>query len=490
MNVNPHLQYIQQQQLLQQQGQSSMNAGLQSPLISQIHPQQQQLQLQQQRQQILNHQFQQQQPQQIGVPGSTHINPILASINGSNANNRAAAAASQVVNPPMQVQLQHQQQQQQQAQPLQPLQQFQAPLIKEVWAHNLEQEFQNLRAVIRDNDSDVYVALHQEIPGIVARPVGTFKSPSDYHFQTLRSNSDLLNIIQLSLCITKIGKNKEQSASFIWQFNFLYDLSKEMYNEEHLAMLSQSAQINFQLTMTQGISHFKFAELLIESGLLLDTSVNWITYHAGYDLGFLVSILLNRSLPADEKDFLWWCSKYFPNFFDLKLLGEELLSSGGSSDINGNKSLSSHNQINVGSMSTNSQEMPNNVPNSNENVKNSASGNKPSIEFLAEDLHLLPILPPLRQYFASSNSHFPGQQALLMTSSLHSYLTVECFRELFRLLGFDKARLDRFKGSIWGLGNLNNSNAFGVNSHRMNSASPPTPINSMKGGVVHLGRIL
>ena len=94
-----------------------------------------------------------------------------------------------------------------------------------------------------------------------------------------------------------------------------------MFNEEHLTMLSQSSQINFQMHMTQGIPHFSFAELLIESGLLLDLSINWISYHAGYDLGFFVSLLINDNLPVDEKDFYSWCSKYFPNFYDLKYIG-------------------------------------------------------------------------------------------------------------------------------------------------------------------------
>ena len=107
----------------------------------------------------------------------------------------------------------------------------------------MEHEFQALRTFINDKTSKVFIAIHQEIPGIVARPVGTFKSSSDYHFQTLRANSDLLNLIQLSLCVIKISKNETISTPVIWQFNFLYDLTKEMYNEEHLAMLAQTSKL-------------------------------------------------------------------------------------------------------------------------------------------------------------------------------------------------------------------------------------------------------
>ncbi|KAG2734003.1 hypothetical protein G9P44_003528 [Scheffersomyces stipitis] len=485
MNVNPHLQYLQSHQLQQQQ--QPMNATGQSPQISQLQLQQHQLQ----RQQLLNHHLQQQhQHQPIGTPTAQNVstNPLLAAINGTSNGNvvpgnvngpgsglnsglNSGLTTGASVNPVLQLQLQQQKQQQQhQFQQLQAAHQAahqvqqqipshqlhnQAPLIKEVWVQNLENEFHTLRTFINDKTSKIFIAIHEEIPGIVARPVGTFKSSSDYHFQTLRSNSDLLNLIQLSFCVTKI-KNNEISSSIIWQFNFLYDLTKEMFNEEHLTMLSQSSQINFQMHMTQGIPHFSFAELLIESGLLLDSSINWISYHAGYDLGFFVSLLINDNLPVDEKDFYSWCSKYFPNFYDLKYIGSQLL----------------------------------NTPNGEDTAK--ASNNKPSIEYLAEELHLLPISPAIRQHFAASmSSHFPGHQQQ-MTSTLHAYLSMECFKELLRQSSFDLASFSRFKGYIWGLGNLYGNGSVDE-QFQINGAipQPSTPSGgNSKSGVVHYGRPL
>lgn len=500
MNINPHLQYLQQQQ----QSQQPMNASVQSPQISQLQLQQQQ-QLQQQRQQLLNHHLQQQPQQQLGTPNASQVstNPLLSAINASNqsggsVNAGAGASSNQTVNTALQLQLQqqlqqHQQQifqQQLQGQHNHPVQQQQVPIIKEVWSHNLEQEFHALRSFVNDNKtSPVYIAIHQEIPGIVARPVGTFKSSSDYHFQTLRSNSDLLNLIQLSLCVTKVNKNNEIRSSIIWQFNFLYDLTKEMYNEEHLTMLSQTSQINFQLHMTQGIPHFAFAELITESGLLLDTSINWISYHAGYDLGFLISLLINDNLPLDEKDFYWWCSKYFPNFYDLKLIGNQLVNNFSNNNTNSNNSKSNGNSVNNGP--SNSVEMPTGGSNS-DSSKNMISNNKPSIEYLAEELHLLPISPVIRQYFASSNSHFPGQQHQQMTSTLHAYLSMECFKELLRQSGYDNSILEKFKGVIWGLGSVYGSSTSEVTQQNgsVSNTTPSTPGTSAKSGVVHFGRPL
>ncbi|EGV65588.1 ribonuclease H-like protein [Yamadazyma tenuis ATCC 10573] len=346
---------------------------------------------------------------------------------------------------------QQQQQFQNQIHPIQQLQQLQAhapipqpthqvPIIREVWSNNLEHEFHALRAFANDKVNSVYISIHQEIPGIVSRPVGSFKSQADYHFQTLRSNADLLNLIQLSLCVVKVNKNNEFSNSIIWQFNFLYDISKEMFNEEHLSMLAQNSQINFQLAMTEGIHHFNFAELMLESGLLLDKTIHWVSFHGGYDLGYFVSLLKNDALPINEEDFHWYCNKYFPNFIDLKLIGSQLLNKSSTPD---------------------------------------GKASKPSIEYLAEELHLLPISPVVRQFFSSTSNNQSNQQ---LTSTLHAYLIMECFKELLRQSGFDFILFSKFSGLIWGLNMGENGPSVG------NGSGPSTPGTTVKSGVVHFGR--
>lgn len=313
----------------------------------------------------------------------------------------------------------------------------QVPVIKDVWKFNTEFEFSNLRNFACDKTSDVFILIHQEIPGIVSRPVGTFKSSSDYHYQTLRTNADLLNIIQLSLCCVKI-RDGEVSNSIIWQFNFEYDISSEMYNEEHLSMLSQSALIHFNMHKVEGISHSTFSELFIESGLLLDPLINWLSYHSGYDLGFLVSLLTNDILPTEENDFFWWCVKYFPNFFDLKYLGSQMASSSsGGKLISPNQKPGEFGGIEA-------------AQNVGEFSKGSSSSNKPSVEYLAEELNLLPISPLIRQFF-TANTQVTGQHQQ-MTSTLHAYLLMECFKELLNRAEFDLRQLEKFKGFIWGLG--------------------------------------
>ncbi len=62
-----------------------------------------------------------------------------------------------------------------------------------------------------------------EFPGVVARPIGNFKSgTSEYHYQTLRCNVDILKVIQLGLTLSDEKGNLPPGVC-TWQFNFHFD---------------------------------------------------------------------------------------------------------------------------------------------------------------------------------------------------------------------------------------------------------------------------
>lgn len=210
--------------------------------------------------------------------------------------------------------------------------------IREVWKHNLHDEMATIRNLIDDYN---YVAMDTEFPGIVARPMGSFRGKSDYHYQCLRVNVDLLRIIQIG--ITIFNENGEtpparppsndpdqhlaggrRSAGqapipYTWQFNFRFSLKEDMYNSSSIESL-QSAGLDFAAIERDGIDPHEFAALLIPSGLLCDEKVKWISFHGGYDFGYLMKLLLVKALPNDEPSFEKLLTRFFPSVYDVKHL--------------------------------------------------------------------------------------------------------------------------------------------------------------------------
>ncbi|TKA51588.1 hypothetical protein B0A53_05269 [Rhodotorula sp. CCFEE 5036] len=190
-----------------------------------------------------------------------------------------------------------------------------ADRIKEVWTTNLEEEMSYLRAAI---EKYPFVAMDTEFPGVVARPIGSFRGSSDYHYQTLRCNVDLLRIIQLGL--TLCDENGELAPGVCtWQFNFQFSINDDMYAPESIELLTKSG-INFKRHEEYGIPVEHFGELLISSGLVLLDDVQWISFHSGYDFGYLLKIVSCAPLPPTETEFFELLRIWFPCIWDIKYL--------------------------------------------------------------------------------------------------------------------------------------------------------------------------
>ncbi|GAN07390.1 CCR4 associated factor [Mucor ambiguus] len=195
-----------------------------------------------------------------------------------------------------------------------------AKYIKEVWAENLEEEMAHLRDLVEEYP---YLAMDTEFPGVVARPIGTFKTSSDYHYQTLRCNVDLLKIIQLGVTFADQYGNLPGNIC-TWQFNFKFNLSPntcrdDMYAQDSIELLTKSG-IDFKKHEEYGIDVEHFGELLISSGFVLLDDVKWISFHSGYDFGYLLKVLTCSIMPADETEFFELLRTYFPCIYDIKYL--------------------------------------------------------------------------------------------------------------------------------------------------------------------------
>ena len=106
---------------------------------------------------------------------------------------------------------------------------------------------------------------------------------------------------------------------YAWQFNFKFSLKDDMFNQTSIESLQQ-AGIDFQLLERDGIDPHEFASLLIPSGLVCFENVRWISFHGGYDFGYLTKLLICKQLPNDEVEFDQLMKLYFPSTYDVKHL--------------------------------------------------------------------------------------------------------------------------------------------------------------------------
>ncbi|KAL8616725.1 CCR4-NOT transcription complex subunit 7 [Nucella lapillus] len=187
--------------------------------------------------------------------------------------------------------------------------------IRDVWASNMEAEFKLIRRVVKDYK---YVAMDTEFPGVVARPIGEFRSTSDYQYQLLRCNVNLLKIIQIGISFFDDKGNRATPVS-TWQFNFKFNLTEDMYAQESIELLRKSG-IQFERHETDGIQPDDFAERFISSGVVLMDDVSWLSFHSGYDFGYMIRILSGENLPGEEGQFFIMLKMFFANIYDVKYL--------------------------------------------------------------------------------------------------------------------------------------------------------------------------
>ncbi|XP_020575987.1 probable CCR4-associated factor 1 homolog 7 [Phalaenopsis equestris] len=193
-------------------------------------------------------------------------------------------------------------------------------LIREVWEENLEQEFALIREIV---DDFPYIAMDTEFPGIVCRKVGNFKSPSDFNYATLKANVDILNVIQLGLTFSDEKGNLptcNTDIGCVWQFNFReFDIQNDVYAADSIELLCQSG-IDFKKNRESGVDALHFAELIMSSGIVLNADIQWITFHSGYDFGYLLKLITCKSLPETQSGFFTLIRTYFPTVYDIKHL--------------------------------------------------------------------------------------------------------------------------------------------------------------------------
>eukprot|EP01027_Heterolobosea_sp_BB2_P016543 GEZU01023544.1.p1 GENE.GEZU01023544.1~~GEZU01023544.1.p1 ORF type:complete len:270 (-),score=10.66 GEZU01023544.1:236-1045(-) len=95
--------------------------------------------------------------------------------------------------------------------------------------------------------------------------------------------------------------------------------SEDMYAQDSIDLLTKSG-IDFKKNEEHGIDVVEFGELMMASGIVLNPDVRWISFHSGYDFGYLLKILTCEPLPTPENEFFELLHTYFPCIYDIKYL--------------------------------------------------------------------------------------------------------------------------------------------------------------------------
>ncbi|KAH0464405.1 hypothetical protein IEQ34_007191 [Dendrobium chrysotoxum] len=194
--------------------------------------------------------------------------------------------------------------------------------IREVWDSNLEEELSLIRSIVADYP---FVSMDTKFPGVALVPVVTSPtSITEFNYQTLQLNVNVLKLIQLGLTFFDSSGHLPLFGSpprpCIWQFNFCeFDAARDIFDPNSIELLRRSG-IDLEKNHRLGVTADRFSELIISSGVVQNDSVQWITFHSCYDLGYLLKTVTCRNLPDSREDFYRSLRLYFPKVYDIEHL--------------------------------------------------------------------------------------------------------------------------------------------------------------------------
>lgn len=96
-------------------------------------------------------------------------------------------------------------------------------------------------------------------------------------------------------------------------------MADDIYAQDSIDLLRQ-AGIDFAKNEVRGIAVQRFGELLMTSGIVLNDDIRWVTFHSGYDFGYLLKVVTCQPLPPTEAEFFSVLKLYFPRLYDIKYL--------------------------------------------------------------------------------------------------------------------------------------------------------------------------
>lgn len=172
-----------------------------------------------------------------------------------------------------------------------------AILVRDVWAPNFDVEMSAFIAAASVAGPAGFLAMDMEFPGFL-RQEPVFASSSN-QYRAMRGNVDVLRPVQVGMAIAR-GSGELLGA---WSFNLHFNVAEDHHSEVAIAFLA-SAGIDFPRHAAEGIGRSRFSEALAACSLVGTPQGPLLTTFAGlYDLGYLVNLLTQQSLPCNLSTF-------------------------------------------------------------------------------------------------------------------------------------------------------------------------------------------
>ena len=196
--------------------------------------------------------------------------------------------------------------------------------IIDVWASNLDAEMEKISKLIERYH---FVGMDTEFSGFFF-PSLPMNATAEEKYQRERENVNRMKLIQIGITL---GDDEGNIPTPIctWQFNFRFNITNDMQTSESMKLLKE-AGIDFDRFERDGIEMSDFVAQFFGSGLIMNDKVIWITFQAGYDIAYLVKLVSAQPLPKTDADYERVVSIYFPHYYDLRYIMQQVFPNVGS----------------------------------------------------------------------------------------------------------------------------------------------------------------
>ncbi len=72
------------------------------------------------------------------------------------------------------------------------------------------------------------------------------------------------------------------------------------------------------LQVMNQFQNFKKQTIFYNKGIVLNENLKWLSFHGGFDFGYMLKLLTNTKIPTFFEEFNEILKIYFPNLYDLK----------------------------------------------------------------------------------------------------------------------------------------------------------------------------